>query len=183
MSIKLSSTAFASGAETGPSFNAAAIDEAAEMGDDLSTVSTSSDDSHYTFDKNGVIIPYFAFVSLLDDPNFQCYLKKILEKFEETEGSLSNLFLTEDLNQITDIGVNAEEEEEEEDEEDVGPKRKRKKVVSLPDEENEDDTDMDRRHRSSTPMAGADFIDPPPAESLSTNYKKTPTRKAGLSKK
>ena len=151
------------------------------MGDDLSsTVSTSSDDSNYTFDKNGVIIPYFAFVSLMDDPNFHCYLKKVLEKFEETEGSLSNLFLTEELNQTT---TNEEEVEEEEEEEgDVGSKRKRKKVVSLPDEENDEDNDMDRRHRSTTPMAGTDFTDSP-AESLSTNHKKTPTRKGGLSKK
>jgi len=182
VSIKLSSTAFASGAEIGPSFNAAAIDEAAEMGDDLSTVSTSSDDSQFTFDKNGVIIPYFTFVTLMDDPLFQPYLKKVLDKFEETEGSLTSLFLTEDLNQITNNGK--AEEDEEEEEEDVGSKRKRKKVVSLPNDENDEEDDMDRRNRSTTPMAGADFFfAETPAETVSTNNKKTPARKGGISKK
>jgi hypothetical protein len=181
VSIKLSSTAFASGAEIGPSFNAAAIDEAAEMGDDLSTVSTSSDDSQFTFDKNGVIIPYFTFVTLMDDPLFQPYLKKVLDKFEETEGSLTSLFLTEDLNQITN---NGKAEEDEEEEEDVGSKRKRKKVVSLPNDENDEEDDMDRRNRSTTPMAGADFFfAETPAETVSTNNKKAPARKGGISKK
>ena len=191
VSIKLSSTAFASGTETGPSFNAAAAaatDETVDLGDDLSsTASTSSDDSQYSFDKNGVIIPYFAFVSLMDDSNFHNYLKKVLEKFEETEGSLTQLFLTGELNDVDENIINEDENEEA----DVGAKKKRKKAVTLAveDDDNDNDTDtedMGKRNRPSTPMAGVDFNEEEPlvspAATAGSANKKTTTRK-GITKK
>jgi len=92
---------------TGPSLPSYNEDEG--YANNLSTLSAPTDDSCFNFDRNGVIIPYFAFVSLLDDPNFQQYLKTVVEKFEETEGPLSKLFQQEDLKKEA-----LEEEEEDE---------------------------------------------------------------------
>jgi hypothetical protein len=162
ISLKLSSTAFAPSSEVGPSFSTN-IDDTAETADDISTSATSlTDDSCFNFDKNGVIIPYFAFVSLMDDPNFQLYLKKVVTKFEETEGPLSRLFSDED--QVEEEAAAAVEEEEEE-ELFLNKIKKKKKVVATirddddddDDEEEEDDGTNNKRKRPNTPMAGADF--------------------------
>ena len=135
----------------------------------------------------GVIIPYFAFVSLMDDSNFHNYLKKVLEKFEETEGSLTQLFLTGELNDVDENIINEDENEEA----DVGAKKKRKKAVTLAveDDDNDNDTDtadMGKRNRPSTPMAGVDFSEEEPlvspAATAGSANKKTTTRK-GITKK
>jgi len=162
-----------------PSYN-----EEESFADDLSTSSTPTDDSCFSFDRNGVIIPYFAFVSLLDDENFQHYLKTVVEKFEETEGPLSKLFQQEDLNNET-VG------DEDEDEEDVGRRvkktfaRNRNPVVDDDDDDNlvfvgsvddfagsttttaiNTDNHPSKKKRPNTPMAGGelsakDDLDPP----------------------
>ena len=152
---------------TGPSFSAGAGGSEDDLGtgDDLSTVSATTDDSCFSFDRNGVIIPYFAFVSLMDDENFQSYLRKVVEKFEETEGSLSRLFQVEELRRADGV-----EEEEEEEEEVVGPRRKKrtsKGPIQYVDDDNDDDDDDDevdgadsaslKRKRPPTPMAGINF--------------------------
>ncbi len=177
ISLKLSSSAFVSADAAGPSLPS--YNEEESFADDLSTSSTPTDDSCFSFDRNGVIIPYFAFVSLLDDENFQHYLKTVIEKFEETEGPLSKLFQQEDLN-------NAEEEDE--DEEDVGRRakktfaRNRNPVVDDDDDDNnlvfvdfagsttttaiDTDNHPTKKKRPNTPMAGGelsakDDLDPP----------------------
>ncbi len=83
--------------------------------DDLSTTTATTDDSILDFNSNGVIIPYFAFVSLLNKNSFQNYLKTVKEKFEETEGPLSKLFEQEDLNMEDENNL----EEEDNNNEDV----------------------------------------------------------------
>lgn len=173
MSLKLSSTAFASGGETGPSFSNGSHarseeDGNSEAADDVSTTSPTTDDSSFNFDKNGVIIPYFAFVSLMDDANFQQYLAKVVEKYEESEGPLSKVFAQLEANQDLD--------EPEEEEEDLLKKRKKtsgKKSQLLDDYDdfdNDDDYDYDddydlgvvkggkrKRQRATTPMPNLDF--------------------------
>lgn len=187
ISLKLSSSAFVSADAAGPSLPS--YNEEESFADDLSTSSTPTDDSCFSFDRNGVIIPYFAFVSLLDDENFQHYLKTVIEKFEETEGPLSKLFQQEDLN-------NAEEEDE--DEEDVGRRakktfaRNRNPVVDDDDDDNnlvfvgsvddfagstttttaiDTDNHPTKKKRPNTPMAGGelsakDDLDPPVKKSV-----------------
>ncbi len=179
ISLKLSSSAFVSADAAGPSLPS--YNEEESYADDLSTSSTPTDDSCFNFDRNGVIIPYFAFVSLLDDANFQHYLKTVVEKFEETEGPLSKLFQQEDLNN---------EQEEDEDEEDVGRRAKktfaRNRNPVVDDDDDDDnlvfvgsvddfagsttaiDTDNhpNKKKRPNTPMAGGelsakDDLDPP----------------------
>lgn len=196
ISLKLSSSAFVSADATGPTLPTYNEDES--YGDDLSTSSAPTDDSCFNFDRNGVIIPYFAFVSLLDDTNFQSYLKTVVEKFEETEGPLSKLFQQEDLN---NAGL-------EEDDEDVG--RRSKKTFGrgrnpVVDDEDDDDAADDnnlvfvgsvddfagsndiaadnhpnKKKRPNTPMAGGelsskDDLDPP--------VKKSAGRKGAATKK
>ena len=182
ISLKLSSSAFVSADAAGPSLPS--YNEEESFADDLSTSSTPTDDSCFSFDRNGVIIPYFAFVSLLDDENFQHYLKTVVEKFEETEGPLSKLFQQEDLNNET-VG-----DEEDEDEEDVGRRvkktfaRNRNPVVDDDDDDNlvfvgsvdnfagstttaiDTDNHPNKKKRPNTPMAGGelsakDDLDPP----------------------
>ena len=191
ISIKLSSSAFVSADAAGPSLPT--YNEEESSADDLSTTPTTTDDSSFSFDRNGVIIPYFAFVSLLDDINFQKYLKTVVEKFEETEGPLSKLFEQEDLNN----------EDREEVEEDVG--RNVKKIIGrngnpavFDDAGDDDDHDIyvnldsyaqatvdsnnhpNKKKRPNTPMAGGelstnDDLDPP--------VKKSGGRKGAASKK
>ena len=99
----------------------------------------------------------------MDDENFQSYLRKVVEKFEETEGSLSRLFQVEELRRADGV----EEEEEEEEEEVVGPRRKKrtsKGPIQYVDDDDDDDDEVDgadsaslKRKRPPTPMAGIDF--------------------------
>lgn len=196
ISLKLSSSAFVSADATGPTLPTYNEDES--YGDDLSTSSAPTDDSCFNFDRNGVIIPYFAFVSLLDDTNFQSYLKTVVEKFEETEGPLSKLFQQEDLN---NDGL-------EEDDEDVGRRSKktfgRDRNPVIDDDDDDDaaddnnlvfvgsvddfagsndiaaDNHPNKKKRPNTPMAGGelsskDDLDPP--------VKKPAGRKGAATKK
>jgi hypothetical protein len=66
----------------------------------------------YTFDKNGAIIPYAAFVSLLDAPDFQKYLAQVKKQYRrdrptsDEKNADSSCEGTEDL-------VSSDEDEEE----------------------------------------------------------------------
>jgi hypothetical protein len=179
ISIKLSSTAFAPSTQVGASFSANQNDEMASeiSADDLSILtSPSTDDSCFNFDKNGVIIPYFAFVSLMDDASFQQYLKKVVEKFEETEGSLSRIFL--DAEEVTGPKSRGDDV----DDEIVVKKRKKKVIEYLEDDEDDADDEVDagQMARVPTPMANLDF--PGQQEEIDTP---TPLRtgKKGASKR
>lgn len=208
MSLKLSSTAFASGAETGPSFSNSSHtrpeeDGSSEAADDVSTTSPTTDDSSFNFDRNGVIIPYFAFVSLMDDANFQQYLAKIVEKYEESEGPLSKVFAQLEANKELD-------EPEEEEEEDLRKKRKKsngKRPQPLDDYDidddgnNYDDYDFDddfdlgavkggkrKRQRATTPMPNLDFslssqVDDVDGVGVSTDSQQPPSTLTGAKNK
>lgn len=47
------------------------------------------DTNSYNFDRNGAIIPYSAFVSLMQNQAFTAYLEQIKNKYEEKEGPLT----------------------------------------------------------------------------------------------
>ena len=170
VSIKLSSSAFLSVAEAGPT-TINLSDEGAnqEASDDVSVTAApavGTDDSVFNFDKNGVIIPYSAFVSLMDDENFQKYLKLVVSKFEETEGPIAKLFLD----------VNGEEENEEEElnrsVSSLFNKKYQRKNPILYEEEEEEEGEEDeetaylKKKRPNTPMANEDFASPPLPESV-----------------
>ena len=100
ISLKLSSTAFRS-----------APTELSKAGGFLETEIRIDED--YCFDKNGVIIPYPAFISLLQDKRFtQEYLPLVKKEFERVCGPI---YVSEEV----------EEEEEEEEEEDSNKKAKK----------------------------------------------------------
>jgi hypothetical protein len=174
VSFKLSSSAFAPANEVGPSYNSSHLNDEiqSESADDVS-VSPTTDDSQFNFDKNGVIIPYSAFVSLMDDPNFLLYLEKIKAKYEETEGSLERIFKL--INGIEngdddndDNNVDEEDSEEEEEIEDplASPKKRKKPIkkiaskkekkkkssVIVDDDDDDDEQPADMTLRSFTPM-------------------------------
>jgi hypothetical protein len=46
------------------------------------------EDKNHNFDKNGAVIPYSAFVSLMQQEDFITYLSQVRVKYESTEGSL-----------------------------------------------------------------------------------------------
>ena len=101
ISLKLSSTAFRS-----------APTELSKAGGFLETEIRNDED--YCFDKNGVIIPYPAFISLLQDKRFtQEYLPLVKKEFERVCGPI---YVSEEVE---------EEEEEEEEEEDSNKKAKK----------------------------------------------------------
>ena len=81
----------------------------------------------YTFDKNGAIIPYAAFVSLLDAPDFQKYLAQVKKQYRrdrptsDEKDADSSCEGTEDL-------VSSDEDEEEAKARAFLAKRKRKVI-------------------------------------------------------
>ena len=113
--IKISSTVFKSESQAGSS--------------DLAEASANSEE--YFFDKNGIIIPFPAFKDLLSNRDFQFYLGKVKQQFEEDTGVpawleeeneehfLGFAALNEDVQSSQRVrsylgGVDQEEEEEEE---------------------------------------------------------------------
>lgn len=119
VTLKLSSSVFES--PSSPSVAAGATDDGADLAekDDGSSSSgravTSQQGEIFHFDKNGCIIPYAAFVALIENLKFEEYLKRVKNRFNYREPS----------EEIT-APPNTEGEEEEEEEED---RRKRKKML------------------------------------------------------
>jgi len=167
VTLKLSSSAFVSSTEAGPTTTLTDEGASQELADDVSVSAAAADGtdgSVFNFDKNGVIIPYSAFVSLMDDESFQKYLKQVVTKFEETEGPIARLFL--DVNR---------EEDDEETTTSKSAAKKYKRKHGNEEEEEDDDNDNDddeneeedeesrylRKKRPNTPMAEEDF--PPPS--------------------
>jgi len=164
ISLKLSSTAFIAGDTVGPSFSGSTTeDEALAAADDVSTATSTTDDSCFNFDKNGVIIPYFAFVSLMDDEGFHHYLKKVVEKFEESEGPIKNMFPSEDEDDDADDDDddNSKNLLDEDDVEVIVKKKKKRggrQPIEYVDDNNDDaaaDTEvtaLEKKRRPNTPM-------------------------------
>jgi hypothetical protein len=92
VTLKLSSSVFEAGIVTGPpaggSTNESDVagekDDSSSHGGDKAVVSRSGDVFH--FDKNGCIIPYAAFVELLNDTEFEEYLEAVKAKYNSKEG-------------------------------------------------------------------------------------------------
>ncbi len=118
----------------------------------------ATDTAQYKYDRNGVTIPYSAFVNLMEQESFFAYMDKIKTVYEAKEGlinrsSLDDGYLDEpienpdaqtDTNNLS-RGDHGNEEEEEEEEEEIGKRKssKRKSVRTLSDnEEDIDDTTL-----------------------------------------
>ena len=99
---------------------------------------TPSEHTYY-FDRNGAAIPYEAFFALLQNKDFEDFLKHVKRRYEETAGPLDiNAEEEEQGHDLADAPscskdaqsqeeVVAEEAEEAEEEEEEGPKSKKSK--------------------------------------------------------
>ena len=91
VTLKLSSSVFeasnsTAGAASGSSNEtelAGEKDDSSSNGGDRAVVSRSGDVFH--FDKNGCIIPFPAFIELLDDKEFEDYLRHVKDKYNSKE--------------------------------------------------------------------------------------------------
>jgi hypothetical protein len=138
LTFKLASTAFS-----------------ADEGGSSSTASTEAsigDNSQLKYDRNGAIVPYPAFLSLMEQELFHDYMKKLQHLYEQKEGPISsaanvNTESTDDdiesnANQSTEDCNNVEEEEEEEEEEEVVKRSSKRpaKVLSETEDDNEENS-------------------------------------------
>lgn len=136
---------------------AAAAAAAAATSSSSECAELATDTAQYKYDRNGVTIPYSAFVNLMEQESFFAYMDKIKTVYEAKEGlinrsSLDDGYLDEpienpdaqtDTNSLS-RGDHGNEEEEEEEEE-IGKRKssKRKSVRTLSDnEEDIDDTTL-----------------------------------------
>jgi len=137
---------------------AAAAAAAAATSSSSECAELATDTAQYKYDRNGVTIPYSAFVNLMEQESFFAYMDKIKTVYEAKEGlinrsSLDDGYLDEpienpdaqtDTNSLS-RGDHGNEEEEEEEEEEIGKRKssKRKSVRTLSDnEEDLDDTTL-----------------------------------------
>ena len=136
ISFKLASSAF-SAEEAGRS--------ASTTSKASSTSNALSDDSQLKYDRNGAIVPYAAFVSLMETRAFHDYMKKLQNIYEQKEGVIPGTETNLDT-ENNDAGGGAanqnegegEEEEEEEEEGEISKKgKKRSRVLSETEEEPE----------------------------------------------
>jgi hypothetical protein len=129
---------------------AAAAAAAAATSSSSECAELATDTAQYKYDRNGVTIPYSAFVNLMEQESFFVYMDKIKTVYEAKEGlinrsSLDDDYLDEpienpdaqtDTNSLS-RGDHGNEEEEEEEEEEIGKRKssKRKSVRTLSDNE------------------------------------------------
>jgi hypothetical protein len=101
----------------------------------------------YFFDRNGAIIPYSAFIALLDSDTFEQYLKTIY-RLREGKPYCPPVTVADDSNDGNDSDVVVDEDDEEEFEtaakrrkrsDFVKNLRKSKKAINFVDDEDEDD--------------------------------------------
>jgi hypothetical protein len=125
VTLKLSSSVFESNSSPSAAAAGGATDDGADLAekDDGSSSSGRAVTSHqgdvFHFDKNGCIIPYAAFVSLIENSKFDHYLQRVKNRFNYREPNL----------QCEEISAPPNTEGEEEEEEEEEDRRKKRKML------------------------------------------------------
>jgi len=117
-----------------------------DVGDSVGSVSSVDEESEseYSFDRNGAIIPYAAFVSLMKTDDFtDAFISDVKANYERVEGSMSCPEAEkEKIDHLLDSGAGNDVQVEKDDEDEIGgPKKSAKKRILVESESESDEDD------------------------------------------